>query len=180
MRTVILAGLAVLNLGAAPRPMDPPHQYETNWISGLCSAVRGGQSDRYQQKIEDAAGVTPSDSPELRRQKTADLFAHRMPTCDGADFSVSHGNILKYAVSVRTFDFINLAAYTFDADLNAVDSSDGRTVLDFVDDEISRNVGRPAEDELRYYRDFLVGAGARTTAQLQAGEDCRPSTRCRQ
>ncbi len=146
-------------------------------LQGICSDVRS-RNPRFEQRILQAAGVTPEDTDAELRAKVGDLFEVHLPLCDG--FNVSRGSIIKYAVAARTYDFLYDVANVWDVDLNIPDASDGRNVLDYLDVEISKNVGKPLEAELTVYRDMLVRAGARTTAQLDAGEDCRPSTRCRQ
>ena len=187
MRTVILAGLAILLTGAATEstPIEPPHTYtqddprfDLGALTGICSDVRAKNSFRYEAKVSAAARVGSQDSATEMRTKVGALFRDHMPRCNG--FDVSRGNLLKYAVAVRTYDFLYTAANVWQIDLNVADESDGLTVLDYTVATLERNRGRPAEAELTDYRDMLIRAGARTTAQLQAGEDCRPSTRCRQ
>ena len=178
MRTVILAGLAILLTGAATEstPIEPPHTYtqddprfDLGALTGICSDVRAKNSFRYEAKVSAAARVGSQDSATEMRTKVGALFRDH-----------SRGNLLKYAVAVRTYDFLYTAANVWQIDLNVADESDGLTVLDYTVATLERNRGRPAEAELTDYRDMLIRAGARTTAQLQAGEDCRPSTRCRQ
>ncbi len=187
MRTGIFVGLAVLQLGAAPIPvLSAPvlrgaqaQQCPVPEVAlrGVCDDVRA-RSIRAEDKVEAAACVLPSDSPEVMQTKVQALFRDHMPRCNG--FNVSRGNILKYAVAYRTYDFLYTAANKWRVDLNVADETDGRTVLDYVEDQIPSNVGRPAYGDLIAYREMLIRAGARTTAQLEGGEGCRPSTRCRE
>ena len=185
MRTAILAGLAVLLLGAAspswgsttsnaPTQDDP--RFDLTALQGICSDVRGGNS-RYEEKVLLAARVMPGATDEQRRANVGSLFATHMPMCSG--YNLHPGNILKFAVAARNYDFLYTAANVWRVDLNVADTSDGRNVLDYLEVELSKNLGKPIEAELTSYRDMLIRAGARTTAQLEAGEDCRPSTRCR-
>ena len=187
MRTVILAGLAVLLGAASPLPLDASaltatpqaaYTFDPAALQGICGDIRSKNSARYEWRVETAAGVLPSDSAAEIRAKASAMFAEFQPQCSG--FNVSRGGVLKYAVASRTYDFVYLAVSRWGFDLNVIDASDGRTVLDYVNDEMAKNLGRPAEAEFVSYRDLLTRAGARTTAQLNAGEDCRPSTRCRQ
>ena len=148
-------------------------------LEGICSDVRLRNNERVSARVAMAARVRPGlDSDAEVRRKISGLFSAHMPLCDG--FNLNRGSILKYAVATRTSDFLYSAVNLWDVDLNVVEAWDGRTVLDYVNDELGRNIGRPAEAELTSYRDMLIRAGARTTAQLEAGDDCRPSTRCRQ
>ena len=153
---------------------DP--RFDLSALLGICDDVRA-RSSQSETKVETAAGVQPGDSQELMQSKVQTLFRDHMPRCNG--FNVSRGNILKYAVAFRTYDFLYTAANTWQVDLNVADANDRRNVLDYVENELLKNRGMPAEADLLSYRDMLVRAGARTTAQLEAGEDCRPSTRCR-
>ena len=201
MKTLIRASVfavVVLFIGGGPSiAATPPRsglaaQEEPLALNGICNDVRTRNNPRYERKVFIAAGVHPDDGiafmaggghpdPNREREIRASVsasFAAYMPVCDG--FNLSGGNIVKYAVASRTYDFVYAAANLWDVDLNGVDARDRRTVLDYVLSEMSRNVGRPAWDELDGYRSMLVRAGARTTAQLEAGEDCRPSTRCRE
>ena len=180
MRTVILAGLVMLfhatpSASNAQDATDP--RFDLGALQGVCGDVRSGNS-RFEQRVLQAARAAPDDANAELRAKVAALFSAHMPLCDG--FNLRRASILKYAVASRTYQFLFDAANVWDVDLNHIDESDGRTVIDYLDNEISKNLGRPAESELTSYRDMLVRAGARTTAQLEAGEDCRPSTRCRQ
>ena len=192
---ILFAGVGPNEANARPQitsaAPDGP-RLDPSLLNGLCSDVRTRNRPRYERKVFMAAGVHPDDgiafmaggghpNPDREREIRASvsaLFAAHMPVCDG--FNLSGGNILKYSVAARAYDFIYAAAILWDVDLNGVDDHDGRTVLDYVLYEMDRNVGRPAWAELDGYRSMLVRAGARTTAQLEAGEDCRPSTRCRQ
>ena len=178
----VLAAMAtalIISLGSpsgSRAQVSTVERFDLNALHGICGDVRAGNS-RFNAKILRAARVLPSDTDGELRSKVAALFAAAMPLCDG--FNLRDGSILKYAVAARTYEFLFNAANSWDVDLNRIDASDGRTVIDYLDNEISKNLGRPAESELQSYRDILVRAGARTTAQLEAGEDCRPSTRCR-
>lgn len=51
-------------------------------------------------------------------------------------------------------------------DLNHVDASDGRTVLDYVDGELERQQASPNEATLRHYRNELRKAGAKHAGEV--------------
>lgn len=80
--------------------------------------------------------------------------------CDSGDFGVSNGSILKYAVDKKFEHFIRLAANVWKLPLNTVDSSDGRTTLDYVQAEWERYRGTASEIILRRYYSILERAGA--------------------
>ena len=94
----------------------------------------------YQAKVYEVGKVTARDSLSTVRKKVQHLFAvnQSIMDCDDLGFSVSNGSMLKLAVA-RLFDyFIVEAVSDWQIPLNRVDGSDGKTVLDFIDDEITR------------------------------------------
>ncbi|WP_298095920.1 hypothetical protein [Brevundimonas sp.] len=135
-------------------------------LNGICSDVRTENYQRYQNKIVEAAGVQSGDTEAERRARTAALFSQFMPHCEG--FNVRRGNILKYAVNQNASAFIYAAINDWDADLDQVDAADGRTVLDYVINEIVKNRGTSQEAVFDLYRAVLVRGGARTRAQAEA------------
>lgn len=189
MRIAILAALASFQLGAAPVPpldaagispiQDQQCPVPEEAMQGICSYVRARDS-RSERQVEVAACLRPGEGQEVVQGKIQALFRDHMPRCSG--FNVSRGSIFKYAVASRNYDFLYRAAHDWEADLNVTDGGEGSygTLLDYVHYEMERNAGRSGWADLEEFRAMLVRAGARTTAQLQAGEDCRPSTRCRQ
>ena len=182
MRALVLIALAIGAVcGPASAQINPGDQTDRRFdlpaLQGICSRIRA-RDNRAEDQVLRAAGVVLGEPDDRSNERVGALFAAHMPLCDG--FNLSRGSVLKYAVAARTYDFLFTAANIWEVDLNVVDAGDGRNLLDYVETEIWRNEGKPAEAELVGFRDMLLRAGARTTAQLEAGEDCRPSTRCRQ
>ncbi|WP_298095917.1 hypothetical protein [Brevundimonas sp.] len=162
--TALLLTTAVCSFSLPAQAQDASG-FRLEALNGICSDVRAANVSRYEAKIAEAAGVRPDDTPAQRRARIAALFSQFMPHCDG--FNVRQGNILKYAVSQNASSFIYAAIHTWGVDLNQVDASDGRTVLDYVNAGIARNVGS-IRDRLIGYGDELVRGGAKTRAQAEA------------
>ncbi len=57
--------------------------------------------------------------------------------CTGEGFRVKDGNILKYSVYKDFPTFVDGMVKTFDLDINFKDPADGKTVLDYIKDEIA-------------------------------------------
>lgn len=124
---------------------------------------------RYEEKLYAAACADPKrDSPAVVAKKIRFMWGKLTPNlrCARVDFDVSNGSILKYAVRMKAFDLIDQAAKTWQVDLNVVDSSDRRTLLDYVQKEMDRNRGTSLEDVLRNYYELLRGHGARHLSEL--------------
>ena len=182
VRTMLVAmaiGVSICGLlPSEPRAQDRTDaRFDLSALQGICTSVRARNSTRYEQQLQSAAGVRPDfDSESEARAKISALFASNMPICEG--FNVGRGSVLKYAVAARASDFLYAAANIWNVDLNRPEA-DGTYLLDYLVRELARFEGRSGWNELEAYRVMLIRAGARTTAQLEAGEGCRPSTRCR-
>ncbi|WP_298095915.1 hypothetical protein [Brevundimonas sp.] len=135
-------------------------------LNGICGDVRTGNSNRWEAKVYAAAGVSPSDPPEQIQVRVRALFDQHMPHCDG--FDVRRGNLLKYAINQGTTAFIYTATWVWRIDLNQVDVSDGKTVLDYAYAGIQRWRGTPEESLYQNYFDELSRGGAKTRVQLEA------------
>lgn len=127
----------------------------------------------YQRKAYDVGKVTLRDSATSTRKKVQHLFVlnQSIMDCDALSFSVSNGSMLKLAVARKFDDFIQEAVVDWRVPLNRVDQSDGRTVLDFINDELARASGTPLEGKLRYYQQTFRAAGARTARELAVTPD---------
>ena len=156
--------------GTGSGVMDPTR------IIGLCDHVfsrtrapaDSGVRFEYEQIIYAAAGVVPGDTPEQIRLKIQALWDGHQDRfkCSSNDFDVSSGSILKYAISARSFSFLNTASQRWQLNLNYVDSVDGRTMLDYLQEEIRRTSGSNSAIELQEYFDSLRQVGAKFSAEL--------------
>jgi len=118
---------------------------------------------KIEQYMEEAACVDRSkDSESERNEKIRAMWVkyNDMMICDGTDFDVSNGYMLKYAVSRKFEHFITLAAESWKVPLNRTDEFDSRTTLDYVQDEWKRYRGTIWEATMKRYYYILSKAGA--------------------
>ncbi|HEY0914241.1 MAG TPA: hypothetical protein VGE22_05170 [Solimonas sp.] len=123
---------------------------------------------RYQKIVSEAACAKSSDSEAVASAKVRAMweqFEDRL-TCNHVRFDVQNGSVLKYAASARFKDLLFDAAVIWKVDLNRVDQSDGRTLLDYVGKEIEQNKGTAIEPKLKSYYDMLRTAGAKHRSEL--------------
>jgi hypothetical protein len=122
----------------------------------------------FQRKFYEAAcvivGVDDEETEKAKIRKMWSASKHRL-TCTDLQFDVQDGNILKYAVSKKFGEFLEEAIW-WGVDLNWMDKSDGRTVLDYVKYQIDRNKGQSIERKLQHYYKILREAGAKHKSEL--------------
>ena len=189
MRTAILALLAILQIGAAPRPAEPPQTMtlvqeqqcgvpEVN-LRGICVDIRTKDLSRYEGKVNAAACVTGAMSQAEAGRRIRLMWNAYRPTCSGGGIG-SNGDIIKFAVSARTFEFVSLAATVWCMDLNDFDNPQRQTPLDYTISEMGRSPS--ARATLQPYYDELRAGGALTRVEAEAmGADYpRMRAECRQ
>lgn len=122
----------------------------------------------YQRKILDASCVLPTDTGGTVNKKVQAMWSASRDklTCESIQFDVTHGNIIKYAVSTKFDEFISDVIW-WGVDLNWVDKSDDRTVLDYVSHHIEQNKGKNIESLYAYYYKMLRKAGAKHRHELK-------------
>ena len=100
--------------------------------------------------------------------KIQDFWKRRGPslTCNLIGFTVRDGSILKLAVEKNSRAFLNDAVRRWKVDLNQVDASDGRTLLDYVGDEREKARGTSNEAVMQRYYEMLRREGARHRHEL--------------
>jgi hypothetical protein len=144
-------------------------------LPNICMAIGTASTDNtaryqftYQRIISDAACVTPEDSEEEAGRKIREMWTQYEDKliCNNTRFDVQNGSMLKFAASARFEDFLFDASMIWKVNLNRVDPSDGRTVLDYVQKEIERNRGTSIESKLESYYDMLRTAGAKHRSEL--------------
>jgi hypothetical protein len=144
----------------------------------LCSAVSGMLEDKdpnsnysykYERIIYEASCVDiVNDSEKVISQKVNKMWQKYGSsfTCNSTQFDVTDGSILKFVIKKKFSDFLFDAAQVWKIDLNQVDESDGRTLVDYVEKEIRRNKGNANEPVLKQYLKVLVDAGAKRRSEL--------------
>ena len=125
----------------------------------------------YQRKILDAACVLHTDTGGTVNKKVRAMWSASRDKlkCESVQFDVTGGNILKYAVSTKFDEFISDAIW-WGVDLNWVDKSDDRTVLDYVSFQIEQNKGKNIESLYANYYKTLRKAGAKHRHELKTGK----------
>jgi len=115
----------------------------------------------------EAACVNSSDTEEEKNRKIRDLWLAMEDelVCDSSQFDVVNGSVLKYAVSTKFDDFIR-DAVKWKVNLNRVDPSDSRTVLDYVSYHIQKHKGNSIENMFDYYYTLFRDAGAKHRSEL--------------
>lgn len=191
-RALGLVAVLALSLGmkAAPEAAAPTAPVagrscpDPSKLRGICIDVYRKSTDNsspgnymytYERKIYDAACVDfETDTQQSARAKLREMWIsqrHRL-TCDGSNFNVANGGILKYAIATEAFNLIDQAARYWGVDLNLVDQADGATVLDYMSDRIRENRGNPLEPRLNDYYNILRRYGARHCRELPDTSTC--------
>lgn len=146
-------------------------------LRGMCMLIDSQDKDpnpqghfvyKYQRKFLEAACVdVKKDSEEVIAQKISKVWKENENTliCNNTKFDVGNGNIIKFAVNLKFDSFITDMTY-WKVNLNKVDETDGRTVLDYVRDQVERNKGLASEPVLRGYYNQLKKAGAKHKSEL--------------
>ena len=122
----------------------------------------------YNRRILEASCVDPEkDSEEEKIKKIQKMWSQFEGelVCNSLTFDVVNGSYLKFAVANKFDEFIN-DVIDWKVNLNRVDASDGRTVLDYLKFQIDKNKGNAIERKLKHYYDILKAAGAKHKAEL--------------
>lgn len=170
-----IASIALLlSGGLAPQPGPDPA-----WVRNLCAAVESQSVQlnpspsyiryNYESQLAVAAGVISTDTRETAHRKIGAYLDENMPylLCNQFNFNPRNGNILKLAVAKNSGSFIRAALQDWRIrQLNQVDATDGKTVLDFIQDRRAAagesSLGRTLS---RYYEQFRA-AGALHASEL--------------
>lgn len=157
--------------------------YDLGKLKGICGHVYGrgrpatgsGYRFTFEQMMEDAAGVQPGEGPETRRTRVRHLWLDNQQVfrCTANNFDITEGNLLKYSVSSRSYDFLVHAIEEWQLELNFIDPADQSTVLDYVELELARNVGNSNAATLQEYVWGLRQAGAKHCFELVEPRLCK-------
>ena len=111
----------------------------------FCTLVEN-QDSQYKKQLREMSCVDlTKDSPETILAKVQCMWRKYYAEfgCNDSGFLVPQGNILKYAVNQEFEYFIDGVVEEFGLDINLKDPADGKTLLDFVLDEIKRYKKNP-------------------------------------
>lgn len=177
-RAAAVAALGIVFLTSAARAADQQPLTKLpsrDRISRLCVDISSqaesiaGNRYSYQDVIYGAASTT-ANSPDRNEKIKALWEKNRVRLiCNNLQFDVADGNILKYAVVMLFHSFI-YDVIDWGIPLNTVDQSDGKTVLDYVEDVLARSNGSPLQHYYEMYRRQLLMAGAKRARELTQEE----------
>lgn len=164
----IALGLIMSGAGAqCPRPVN---------VADLCQFVADETAESnpstgteyvYRTKIREAACVRDGDSSEEVKVKIRAFWSeyNGRLVCNVLNSGVRNGHILKLAVNRSSTNFIKDVTRRWKVDLNHVDA-DGKTVMDYLDDEIAASRGTSREATLRNYLQLIRAGGGRYKREL--------------
>lgn len=172
LRASCLAGLLALAAPAALAQACP----DPARLKNICMAVseRIVEKDpaaqhkyRYRTQIMRAACVDPADSPAAMKAKVDRMWRENQSRliCNSLQFDIQNGSLLKFAIN-QYFDAFLDDAIELGVPLDLVDASDGKTVLDYVQDKMERNRGKETAKTLEAYHWRLRKAGAKYRSEL--------------
>lgn len=147
-------------------------------ITSLCSEVSFREKDPnplskkykylYQRKILEASCAEVGKDSEAEVAKKVATMWKKFESelhCSNTQFDVSKGSLIKFAVA-QSFDTFIYDVTDWKIDLNKVDASDQRTVLDYVRDQKTRLKGTALEETMQEYYEVLREAGAKHKSEL--------------
>lgn len=148
-------------------------------LDQFCSSVGGLEADDevttgpkykyyYQRQVYEAACVAPDDPADVRNRKIARMwkrFENKELVCNNLQFDVVNGSVIKYAASHGIDPFMR-DVVRWQIDLNKVDSTDQRTILDYVQAHGERARGGALERKFRQYYELLRQGGAKHRHEL--------------
>ena len=149
---------------------DDPDCPKEKPIHNICNAVLDPEDENgersYIAGIKKAACVRPTDSKEVEGEKIRIMWNKYEDklVCDSLFFPVTGGNIIKATIYKGNKDFMKLI-FEWKVNLNRVDV-DGRTALDYVDDQIKRETTPAAISMLKYFKRHLEHYGAKRKSEL--------------
>lgn len=161
----------------AAKMVDKPICMDEKKLGRICSYVNSRSADRtpgttlkynYQRHILDAACVDLSkDSEAVIAEKVSAMWANYQDgfKCSNLKFEVTKGSVLKFA-SVLLFEEYLDDMIRWKVDLNVVDKTDDRTVLDFIKNKIERSKGLGIDKTYEHYYQKLRKAGAKHKSEL--------------
>lgn len=123
----------------------------------------------YQTIILNAACADPLNDAEDEVRRKVQIFWEKFQdelVCDLATFNVANGNLLKYGVNRGFNDFVHDVTNVWQVNLNRVDHSDERTVLDYIRDERDSLQGTAIGRRLSEYHEQFRAAGAKYKSEL--------------
>jgi hypothetical protein len=146
-------------------------------IKNLCMIIGNRMKDPsnpkpnpflYQKYLLGAACVdTALDSEKAKKEKIQLMWKtfEKDLVCSNTKFDVVEGNIIKYAFAIKFDEFLK-DVILWEVNLNKLDSSDQRTVLDYIKDNWDKNKNNELGGVYeKYYKTFRK-AGAKHKSEI--------------
>ena len=123
----------------------------------------------YQSYLFKIACTSRDDPEEVMNQKIQAFWKKHqsMLQCEAFGFNLGRGDLIKYGVSNYFDEFVGDVTL-WGVDLNKIDPADGKTVLDYVKEEMEKKKGTALEYTLKYYYAILKESGAKHRKDLPA------------
>lgn len=142
-------------------------------LGKLCYQVGKGDA-KVLILIKTMSGVLAGDNELIIKAKVQRFWNlyYEYFGCDTLGFATEYGNILKFAIHNSYNTFIDSMVSNFLIDINKIDPSDGKTLLDFVKEEINRYGAMPEQnsrvEELKtIYKHLRNDLGAKHASELK-------------
>lgn len=176
--TILVASLAAGSAYGQVPQLGCPGNPEPERLKGLCrqlaekNAVDGENPLKYRYEYEkmmySAACSRRDEDERVAQAKIQRLWREHVSSmvCRNATSTSMEADVLKYAASSEAFHFLTLAATKWKVDLNISHSSDSRTLIDYIEDEMVKARGKPFWNTLNRYHQMLVAAGAKRRDEL--------------
>ena len=106
----------------------------------ICTMIESQDSSVVRILEQMSCADEKKDTPKNFQEKVAHMMEKYRNDfgCDSSGFTIEMGNVLKYSV-YRDFPmFVDSVVRRYNLDINFKDPADGKTLLDFVKDEIAR------------------------------------------
>ena len=141
---LLFTTFCIINLQAQTTDCPTPDE---DLVYALCSAVKAARKEEvkkekyeyaYEKYLDELACVHPNDTPEEQVRKVRAMWDKYklMFACDVPAFRVNNGNILKLSIDAPFTEFVKQMLRKYALNVDFVDPSDGKTLLQFINDEI--------------------------------------------
>lgn len=131
-------------------------------------------SYKYQEDLwKMSCAKVGKDTPEQAKQKIQimwNTYRTEFKCPGGVSDTLNNGNVTKYAMDNGFTTFVVYSIKKYELDMNFIDPKDGKTLLDFVEEQLTRwrktNYTEKADEYQRVY-DLLIKSGAKRAKELK-------------
>lgn len=122
----------------------------------------------YEKRILELSCVNIEVDDEETIKRKVQLFWNKYKNkckCDSVTFNIPNVNILKFAITKNTMDFIEVLVLNYELDINFTDPEDMKNLLDYMNDEIEKmkttGASQSSVKVYEKYRDSLIAIGGK-------------------